>query len=185
MSSAWPASYRLLGLALCGAHPAGGAQARLGAAVDAEVAGSGTQVLQRFHRESIESILVSMRGKFDTQSKERRFSDRRKRRVSIVLHDRRSGFDRRTAPTSRSALAFEGVLRGLRDRPAALRIILIAANILNLADFLLTLNALAMGGTEANPLMRSLFAVDPLYAGVFKFVAILGVTVAGVALPPL
>lgn len=55
-------------------------------------------------------------------------------------------------------------------------IVLVTVNILNLVDFVLTLNALAMGGTEANPVMRSLFNMDPAYAGSFKFLAILGVS---------
>ncbi len=45
-------------------------------------------------------------------------------------------------------------------------------NALNLADFLLTMNVLSHGGGEANPIMRSLFAMDPLYAGIFKMVAV-------------
>jgi hypothetical protein len=95
----------------------------------------------------------------------------------MVLHERRTGFDRR-GPISGGAVAvrFEGLLRGLRDSASSLRVILITVNILNVADFLLTLNALAMGASEANPVMRSLFNVDPVYAGIFKFLAILGVT---------
>jgi hypothetical protein len=50
---------------------------------------------------------------------------------------------------------------------------LIAINILNLADFLLTLIALESGGQEANPVLRRLFALSPLWAGIFKLVAVL------------
>ena len=70
-------------------------------------------------------------------------------------------------------MAFEGVLTGLRDRPATLRVILLTVNMLNLADFLLTVNVLAMGGGEANPIMRSLFELNPAYAGLFKIAAVL------------
>jgi len=95
----------------------------------------------------------------------------------MVLHERRTGFDRRGSFGGGSVAAgFDGVLRGLRDRPSFLMIVLITVNILNLVDFVLTLNALAMGGSEANPVMRSLFNMDPAYAGIFKFVAILGVS---------
>ena len=45
-------------------------------------------------------------------------------------------------------------------------------NALNLADFFLTMNVLAKGGGEANPVLRSLFALDPLYAGIFKVLAV-------------
>ena len=40
-------------------------------------------------------------------------------------------------------------------------VLLLAVNVLNLADFLLTLNVLAHGGGEANPILRSLFALRP------------------------
>ncbi len=46
-------------------------------------------------------------------------------------------------------------------------------NLLNLADLLLTLKVLAEGGGEANPILKSLFDADPLYAGLFKLVAVL------------
>jgi hypothetical protein len=118
-----------------------------------------------------------MRGEFDSQSNERRSIDRRKRRVSMVLHERRTGFDRRgTVPGGAIAAGYDGVLRGLRDSPSHLGIILVTINLLNVVDFLLTLNALAMGAAEANPVMKSLFNVDPLYAGIFKFIAIFAVT---------
>ena len=61
----------------------------------------------------------------------------------------------------------------MRDRPRLLFVLLLGVNVLNLADFLLTLNVLARGGGEANPILRSLFAMDPLYAGGFKLVAVL------------
>ncbi len=68
------------------------------------------------------------------------------------------------------------VVAGLRDRPGTLWVLLVTVNVLNVADFVLTLNALAAGGGEANPIMRPLFAASPVYAGLFKFVAILAVT---------
>ena len=106
---------------------------------------------------------------------ERRREDRRKRRFSFVLHERRSGFDRR-APgpdASRSAVLYRQLLLGLRDRPRLLALLLSLVNVLNLADFLLTLNVLGRGGQEANPILRPLFAADPLYAAAFKGVAVL------------
>ncbi len=120
-----------------------------------------------------------MRATIDSESNarrqgERREGDRRRRRVSLVWPERRSGFERRgSASSGRATVAFEGVLTGLRDRPATLRVILLTVNMLNLADFLLTVNVLAMGGGEANPIMRSLFALNPAYAGFFKIAAIL------------
>lgn len=70
-----------------------------------------------------------------------------------------------------------GVLRrtlfALRDRPKALWLLLAAVNALNVADFSLTLAVLGAGGGEANPVMRSLFAMSTRWAGVFKVVAVL------------
>lgn len=65
---------------------------------------------------------------------------------------------------------------GLRDSPAAVRVLLLTVNVLNLADFALTMNALAMGGGEANPIMRSLFDFNPVYAGIYKILVILAVS---------
>ncbi len=64
----------------------------------------------------------------------------------------------------------------LRDRPKALGWLLIAVNLLNMVDYWLTLIALESGGREANPLLRPLFALSPLWAGVFKLVAVLAAT---------
>lgn len=70
-------------------------------------------------------------------------------------------------------VAFENALLRLRDRPGRLLLILAAVNVFNLADFLLTLNVLESGGEEANPIMRGLFGMGPLWAGLFKVVAVL------------
>lgn len=108
----------------------------------------------------------------------RRAADRRRRRFSFVLHERRSGFDRRGPARAGSATTvLENTLVGLRCRPGTLLALLAAVNALNLADFVLTLNVLTAGGGEANPIMRSLFALNPVYAGVFKVMAVLLTTV--------
>jgi hypothetical protein len=104
----------------------------------------------------------------------RRKQDRRRRRVSIVLNERRSGFDRREREgASLVTVAFTRFLLGLRGKPGVVFGILVVVNGLNLADFFLTLNVLSQGGGEANPILRTLFAANPLYAGIFKVVAVL------------
>ncbi|MFH0917311.1 MAG: DUF5658 family protein [bacterium] len=109
-----------------------------------------------------------------SQSNTRRGGERRRRRFSFVLHERRSGFDRRELVTAGpTATVFENTLTGLRDHPGTLWVLLVTVNVLNLADFALTLNVLALGGGEANPIMRSLFALNPAYAGTFKIMAVL------------
>ncbi|MCE5254356.1 MAG: DUF5658 family protein [Actinomycetia bacterium] len=67
----------------------------------------------------------------------------------------------------------QSALLGLRDHPPALLVLLGAINVFNFADFSLTLNVLAAGGEEANPIMRSLLAVDPVWAGLFKVAAVM------------
>ncbi len=104
----------------------------------------------------------------------RRKRDRRRRRFSFVLRERRSGFDRRVRENAgRVSAAYDHTLLAMRDRPRALFGLLVTVNVLNLADFFLTLRVLAEGGGEANPILRSLFAADPIYAGIFKLVVVL------------
>jgi hypothetical protein len=94
--------------------------------------------------------------------------------LSLVLRERRSGFDRRGREgAGRASIAYERTLLALRDSPRLLFGLLAVVNLLNLADFLFTLKVLAQGGGEVNPILRSLFDADPLYAGLFKLVAVL------------
>ena len=51
--------------------------------------------------------------------------------------------------------------------------VLATVNLLSVADFALTLVALGSGGQEANPVLRRLFAISPLWAGIFKVVVLL------------
>ena len=103
----------------------------------------------------------------------RQGGDRRRRR-RYRFNDRRSGFDRRVSDTDPGVL--QRALVALRDRPKALAGLLAAVNLLNIADFLLTLVALRSGGREVNPILRPLFALSPLWAGIFKLVAVLAAT---------
>lgn len=119
-------------------------------------------------------IVIQMSEELYSECKERRRNTRRRRRLNFVLHERRSGFDRRErVGAGHFSIAFQNVLVGLRDSPQTLRVLLVTVNLLNLADFLFTLNLLRAGGGEANPIMRSLFALDPVYAGAFKMAAVL------------
>lgn len=95
-----------------------------------------------------------------------------------MWRERRTGFDRRCPEGSGTFTGkMDRLLRAFRDRPWEIAVVLIVVNVLNLLDFGFTLNCLANGGGEANPVMRSLFDMGPLAAGIFKFVAVLGVTV--------
>jgi hypothetical protein len=106
----------------------------------------------------------------DIRVDRRRGGDRRRRR-KYVFRDQRSGFDRRISGVKMGVL--RRTLIALRDRPRALILVLVAVNVLNVADLLLTLGVLDYGGREANPVMRSLLATSPVSAAVFKLVALL------------
>ena len=114
----------------------------------------------------------------ETAADNRRQDERRRRRPAFVLRERRRGFDRRRlAVAGPVAGSVESALVWLRDKPGTLAILLITVNILNLADFALTANALALGGYEMNPVMRVLFASDPILAGLVKVALIVGATI--------
>ena len=105
---------------------------------------------------------------------DRRAGDRRRCRSGFVLREKRTGFDRRSSSSGGAVAAvFNQALVGLRDRPRLLRVLLLVVNALNMADFVLTLRVLDRGGSEANPLMNSLFALSPVWAGLFKIAAVL------------
>ena len=105
----------------------------------------------------------------DSAAGDRRQSERRRRRPAFVLRERRTGFEgRRLAVAGPVAGSLEHTLMWLRDTPGTLAVFLITVNILNLADFTLTSNALALGGYEVNPVMRVLFASDPILALLVK-----------------
>jgi hypothetical protein len=102
---------------------------------------------------------------------DRRQGGERRRRRKYRFHDRRSGFDRRVAGVKLGVV--RRALIALRDRPKALQLLLVGVNLLNLADFSVTLRVLDSGGREANPILRPLLALSPLWAGIFKLVAVL------------
>lgn len=62
----------------------------------------------------------------------------------------------------------------LRKRSRAVFVLLVAANLLSLADYALTLRALEVGATEANPFLRLLFDIDPILTGLVKLVLVVG-----------
>lgn len=101
-----------------------------------------------------------------------RSGDRRRERRSTFL-DRRTGFDRREC--ERSGLRVGSLqyrLLRLREQPRRLLWLLVAANALNIADYGLTLNALADGFKEGNPVMGFLIELSPVWAGIFKVFAV-------------
>jgi hypothetical protein len=68
------------------------------------------------------------------------------------------------------------VLLRLRDDSRLLAALLVVVNLLNLADFSLTIIALERGAREANPLLEPLFELSPVAAAVFKASLVLGIS---------
>lgn len=100
-------------------------------------------------------------------SKERRIIDRRRRSHPVAV-DRRSGFDRRLSGSGRLGDRYVRMLRAYRDNPRAILLTLAVFTTLNLADLLLTLRTISLGGREVNPAMKALFDIHPVWAGVVK-----------------
>ena len=96
-----------------------------------------------------------------------RSGERRARVTPLRYPELRTGFDRR----KRSP-----VLEFVRDNQQVLIALLIALNLLSLADWALTINALSAGASEGNPVMAGLMQQNMLLAGVFKFSVVLGVS---------
>lgn len=106
-----------------------------------------------------------------------RGSDRRTRTVSLFYPERRRGFDRRRPADGTWRARYHQVLEEYRSNTEAIAATLLVFILLNIVDLLLTLQALAMGAVEVNPVMAWLFAADPVMAAVFKLVV--GVGIAG------
>lgn len=99
---------------------------------------------------------------------ERRVRDRRVHLTPLRHPERRTGFDpRRSSP----------VLGVLRDNRGTLLAALVALNLLSLADWALTMAALSVGASEANPVLAALMGRNVMLAGGFKFLVMLGVSV--------
>ncbi len=95
---------------------------------------------------------------------ERRGRDRRVVHRSLYYPERRTGFDRRM-PSRVTAV--------LRDRPVVLLSVLIAINLLSIADWLLTMRVLEVGAAEGNPVLAAMISTSPTAAFTFKLIATL------------
>jgi hypothetical protein len=121
------------------------------------------------------SVTAGAEDCLESEAAERRGDDRRCHN-EYVFRDKRSGFDRRRQQVAGVRGYFQRTLVHLRDNPRTLQVLLLVVNALNLADFGLTVNALANGASEANPVMASLFRMGPIWAGIFKTAAVLVAT---------
>lgn len=96
-----------------------------------------------------------------------RQTERRVRTKPLYAPERRTGFDRRRPSP---------VLGLLRDSRWVLLAVLVALNLLSLADWLLTMTSLNAGAVEGNPVLAGLMGHSLWIAGGFKFAVVLGVS---------
>lgn len=111
-------------------------------------------------------------------SRVERGPDRRKRNISVYYPERRFGFERRRPAEGTWKAAYRRLLEEYRSNPNTIAVALMVFVVLNIADLLLTVRALAMGAIEANPVMAWLFATDPALAAMFKLVVGFGIALA-------
>ncbi len=104
--------------------------------------------------------------------------DRRRSEVAFRVPERRDGFDRRRPPRGSWRRRFDRFLRRYRDDPGLIIEVLGVFLLLNLADLVLTLDALSLGAVEANPFMAGLFDLSPVVASLFKLTV--GLLIAGI-----
>ena len=98
----------------------------------------------------------------------RRTRDRR-RSHRFVVHDRRSGFDRRrNVCHSPFSVALEAPVLRLRNDPVLLAELLILVNILSAVDLFITFTVLRQGAIELNPVMAFLLDLGPVQATLVK-----------------
>jgi hypothetical protein len=90
----------------------------------------------------------------------------RRRESRFVLRERRTGYDRRK--DSPRGLVPACVHVWCREHAWLLPAILIAANLLSLADIVLTLRVLEAGAVEVNPLLKVLLEFDVYLAATVK-----------------
>ena len=100
---------------------------------------------------------------------ERQTGDRRRHRLSFVLHERRTGFDRRRS--SRTGW-WTSLLLYIREHPTILVIALLGLNVMNALDMMLTLRATDLGANEANPIIRALLGTGVPLAFAVKLLVV-------------
>ncbi len=103
--------------------------------------------------------------------------DRRSGSVTFRVHERRFGFDRRHPPRSSWRRRYQRLLERYHNDQVLIAEVLAVFALLNLADLVLTLDALSGGATEANPVMAWLFDLAPAIAAAFKLVVGLAIAV--------
>lgn len=100
---------------------------------------------------------------------ERRSGVDRRQERHFRFHNKRGGFDRRRSYP---------FLRTLRDAPWTLLAVLVLINLFSAIDGVLTTAELATGvAREGNPVFGHLIGLSPQFAGVFKILVMIAVSI--------
>lgn|GEM_PF-2614020 len=106
---------------------------------------------------------------------ERRRHERR-RATRFMFRERRSGYERRDDPSRTQPFLLGSFHAWHRSTPWLLPTLLVFANLLSLADILLTMRVLEAGAVEINPLLRVLMEFDVRVAAAVKASLVAGAT---------
>ncbi|MHB8867513.1 MAG: DUF5658 family protein [Thermoleophilia bacterium] len=93
-----------------------------------------------------------------------------------MFREQRSGYERRNDPNRAQTFLLGGFHTWHRSTPWLLPTVLIFANLLSLADILLTVRVLEQGAVEINPLLRVLMEFDVRAAVAVKASLVAGAT---------
>ena len=104
----------------------------------------------------------------DANENERRSDPDRRRRVSLKIPERRSGFDRRDRSRRGPGAAYRRAIERFGRDSVAFWTVLATIVVFNFLDLAMSVRALNRGAEEANPLMRALFWAHPLTAALVK-----------------
>lgn len=83
---------------------------------------------------------------------------------------------------ARWLLALDNFVNAIRESDFTFALLLLFMISLNLADFAFTSRTLGLGYKELNPIMKFLFFVDPIAAGIFKMALVVALSVLAWAL---
>ncbi len=107
-------------------------------------------------------------------------TDRRARKTTFHVPERRTGFDRRTDPSAgRARVAYLGWIRQLSESPERAALLMISIVVLNIADVAFTFRALDRGLRELNPVMAGLLDAGHGVAALVKIGVLAALAAAG------
>ena len=112
------------------------------------------------------------------ETTDRREDQDRRVRFKARLFERHTGFERRQNGQTGPRAAYYRALQQYGRDSVRFWTVLATIIVFNFVDLMLTVDALAQGAEEANPIMRSLFWAHPVTAAVVKVGVVAAVVLA-------